>query len=144
VFYANIYFLNSESKWMSTMTDFATLLKKAKKDTGTPPIKIAIIDDGIDMALSKFADNVKGGESFYRLSELSGRRGAYYAPKGPHGTLMAQLICEICPVADLYIAQLELVPSQDGRRSFTTESAVEVRHDSKLPCHGRELTDSRQ
>jgi subtilisin family serine protease len=125
---------------MKSMTDFADLLKNAKRDKSAENVKIAIIDDGINMALSAFADNVKGGESFYRLSELSGRRGAYYAPTGPHGTMMAQLICEVCPVADLYIAQLELLPGQDGQRSFTAESATEVRRDFKFVYRTDRLT----
>lgn len=109
------------------MKDFAEFLKAAKPDATVRPIKIAVIDDGINTALDIFTNRIQVGESFYRLGELSGRRGSYYVPSGPHGTLMAQLICEVCPVVKLYIAQLEVLPGQDGRRSFTAESATEVR-----------------
>ncbi|KAK3399636.1 peptidase S8/S53 domain-containing protein [Sordaria brevicollis] len=129
----------SESKWLKTMKTFATFLQSAQPSRPIPPVKIAIIDDGINTTLPIFSNRIQVGESFYRPG--TGRRhGAYYVPTGPHGTLMAQLICEICPVVKLYIAQLEYVPTADeqhthgrslGRgggagRSFTTESAIEA------------------
>lgn len=117
----------TESPWMKCMKDFAGFLHSIKLRTPLEPVRIAVIDDGINMALDIFDKRVQFGESFHQLSQLSGRRGAYYVPSGPHGTLMAQLICEICPPVKLYIAQLEELRGQDGRRSFTAESAVEVR-----------------
>lgn len=111
---------------MKTMEDLAEFLDGAKPDPPVPPIKIAVIDDGIDMALAGFTDKIEGGESFYNLGELSGRRGAYYVPSGPHGTLMAKAICSICPKVKLYIAQLEVLPGTHGQRSFTAESAAQV------------------
>lgn len=122
----------SEPRWMKAMVDFAEFLKRAHLNANVAPIKIAVIDDGIDTALDDFTGKIQVGESFYRLSELTGRRGAYYVPSGPHGTLMAQLICRVCPVVKLYIAQLEVLPGQDGRRSFTVESATEVRDIERL------------
>jgi len=110
---------------MKSMRKFADFLRKAKPEQPVEPVRIAVIDDGINTAL--FADKIQVGESFYQLSELSGARGAYYVPSGPHGTLMAQLICDVCPMVKLYIAQLEVLPGLDGRRSFTAESAAEVR-----------------
>ena len=125
---AHCPFPYSEPRWMKAMVDFAEFLKQAHLYANVPAIKIAVIDDGIDTALDDFTGKIQVGESFYRLSELTGRRGAYYVPSGPHGTLMAQLICKVCPVVKLYIAQLEVLPGQDGRRSFTVESASEVRN----------------
>ncbi|KAK4225133.1 hypothetical protein QBC38DRAFT_457589 [Podospora fimiseda] len=116
----------TESKWMRTMKDFAEFLRDAKPGTEIEPVKIAVIDDGIDLGLDIFQERVQVGESFYQLSDFSGRLGAYYVPSGSHGTLMAQLICEVCPVVQLYIAQVEVLPGQDGRRSFTAESATEA------------------
>ncbi|KAK1779759.1 hypothetical protein QBC45DRAFT_325176 [Copromyces sp. CBS 386.78] len=114
-----------EPKWMKTMKQFATFLRSIKPEISIAPIKIAIIDDGIDSTLDVFSHRIETGESFYKAG--SGRwRGAYYVPTGYHGTLMAQLICDICPVARLYIAQLEPVPRNDGRREFTQQSAIEA------------------
>ncbi|KAK3947892.1 hypothetical protein QBC32DRAFT_328222 [Pseudoneurospora amorphoporcata] len=114
-----------EPKWMKTMKQFATFLRSIKPEISIAPIKIAIIDDGIDSTLDVFSHRIQTGESFYKAG--SGRwQGAYYVPTGYHGTLMAQLICDICPVARLYIAQLEPVPRNDGRREFTQQSAIEA------------------
>lgn len=111
---------------MKAMEDFAEFLKSAKPNPQVRPIKIAIIDDGIDTSLDDFTDKIQVGESFFQLSELFGRRGAYYVPTGKHGTLMAQSICSVCPAVKLYIAQLEVLPGQNGQRSFTAESATEA------------------
>lgn len=121
------------------MKTFAKFLRSAKAPSGVRPVKIAIIDDGINTALDIFNNRIHGGESFHKLSELSGRRGSYYVPSGMHGSLMAQLICEVCPNVRLYIGQLEALPGQDGRRTFTAESAAEVRHPED-PQGRRELT----
>ncbi|CAK7209195.1 hypothetical protein SEUCBS140593_000413 [Sporothrix eucalyptigena] len=116
----------TESKWMRTMKDYAQFLKSVKPDNKVSPVKIAIIDDGIDTSLDDFTDKIQVGESFFQLSELFGRRGSYYVPTGKHGTLMAQSICSVCPMVKLYIAQLEVLPGQNGQRSFTAESATEA------------------
>lgn len=68
------------------------------------------------------------------LASSRGREGAYYVPSGSHGTLMAKLICKVCPMVKLYIAQLEVLRGLDGRPSFTVESATEVRM-QPLPRH---------
>jgi hypothetical protein len=105
------------------------LLCRLLSNTYNPPvpsIKIAVIDDGIDMALAGFTDKIDGGESFYNLGELSGRRGAYNVSFGPHGTLMAKAICSMCPKVKLYIVQLEVLPGTHGQRSFTAKSAAQV------------------
>jgi hypothetical protein len=112
---------------MKTMTKFAEFLKNAKPGPYVSPIKIAVIDDGIDTKLDIFTNRIQGGQSFHGQNELSGRWGAYYVPSGYHGTLMAQLICEVCPVVKLYIAQLEVIPGNDGQRAFTVSSATDVR-----------------
>lgn len=65
-----------------------------------------------------FTDRIQVGESFYALGEISGRPGSYYVPSGTHGTHMAQLICKVCPVVKLYMAQLKVLPGKYGRRSF--------------------------
>ncbi|KLU81870.1 hypothetical protein MAPG_00951 [Magnaporthiopsis poae ATCC 64411] len=117
----------SVSKWAKAMGDFAEFLGSARPDPSVRPIKIAVIDDGIDMTLAHFANKIQVGESFYSLTgEMSGRRGAYFVPSGPHGTLMAKAICSVCPKVMFYIAQLEILPGPHGQRSFTAESAIEA------------------
>lgn len=109
------------------MVDFGKYLAEANRDLNIAPVKIAIIDDGINPTLNIFNDRVKRGESFHQLSEnYNGRRGSFYVPSGPHGTLMAQLVCKVCPMVQLYIAQLEVFRGQQGQRSFRAESAADV------------------
>ncbi|CAI7570067.1 unnamed protein product [Penicillium glandicola] len=116
-----------DSKWMRALRDFADFLKNAKvSHSRLKRVKIAIIDDGIDTTLPELSDRIKNGESFYHLDPFAVHRGAYYVPSGAHGTLMARCICQVCPMADLYIGQLETLPGFDDRRSFTIESATEA------------------
>lgn len=113
---------------MRTMKQFADFLRTTIDAQGVPAaplVKIAIIDDGIDSTLGVFSGRIQTGQSFYKPGSGRGN-GSYYVPTGPHGTLMAQLICEICPVVKLYIAQLEPAPRHDGRRGFTHHSAIEA------------------
>ncbi|PYI24833.1 subtilisin-like protein [Aspergillus violaceofuscus CBS 115571] len=73
------------------------------------PIKIAVIDDGIDIGLDIFNNKIGAGDSFLVLDEVYGKRGgAYYV------------------LVKLYVAQLETVDRSDGRRSFTSESATDA------------------
>jgi hypothetical protein len=108
------------------MKDFAKFLQNAKPRA--KPISIAVIDDGINTKLDTFADKIHCGDSFYdpTLDSFHGRRGVYYVPSGRHGTLMAQLICNVCPVIKLFVAQLQVAPGRDQQRSFTTRSAIKV------------------
>lgn len=112
---------------MQTMTTFGDFLSEASAGLhGVRPVRIAIVDDGIDHTLDIFRGRIGKGESFQQVAEnIHGRWGAFYVPSGTHGTLMAKLICKICPNVELYIAQLEVLPG--GRRSFNAESAAEVR-----------------
>lgn len=132
--------VRSESDWMETVEAFAKFLKLARPDVSVDPVKIAVIDDGIEASLEEFNGKIHVGESFCRFGELSGRRGAYYVPLGPHYTLMAQLISRVCPAVKLYVAQLEVLPGERAQRSFTTESATEARF--KPPSHTTEERDA--
>jgi len=116
-----------DNLWLVYMKNFAQFLKNAQPRA--EPVKIAIIDDGINTALGIFENRIHSGDSFYdpTLDSFHGRRGVYYVPSGRHGTLMAQLICDICPVVKLFIAQLQATPGKEQQRSFSTQSAVDVR-----------------
>jgi hypothetical protein len=108
------------------MKDFAQFLQNAKPQA--KPIYIAVIDDGINTKLDTFEGKIHYGDSFYDPTpdSLHSRRGVYYVPSGRHGTLMAQLICNVCPVVKLFVAQLQVAPRRGKERSFTTRSAIKV------------------
>ncbi|KAL7952202.1 hypothetical protein V8C34DRAFT_299870 [Trichoderma compactum] len=112
--------------WFTYMKGFARFLENVNSPN-TEDIKIAIIDTGINPSLEIFKGKIQVGDSFHKYGAISGRKGAYYVASGPHGTLMAQLICEVCPRVKLYVAQIEEIPAKDTPfSSFTHESATEA------------------
>lgn len=87
-------------------------------------VRVAVIDDGIDGSLEYFynRDNIADGETFLQGQGSGNRRpGSFYATSGGHGTLMAKLICRLCPQASLYVAKIG-----DTKRGFTADCAAEV------------------
>ena len=91
------------------------------------PTKVAVIDDGFDGFQEDYTENVVSGVSFCRYSDTHSLMNAYYVPSGSHGTVMASLICRVCPLVKLYIARLDEFRTSGGKRCITAESAAEVR-----------------
>ncbi|KAJ5644510.1 hypothetical protein N7507_010521 [Penicillium longicatenatum] len=115
-----------ESKWMDSVQKFTRFVKDFKPRASIKEVKIAIIDDGIDISRGDFFHQVQNGESFHQLDDFFGRRGGFYVPSGEHGTWMAQCISKVCPMAKLYIAQLETIRGPGGQRTFTPQSAADA------------------
>ncbi|KAK8926722.1 Intracellular serine protease [Metarhizium anisopliae] len=117
--------------WIKSTRQFATLLMNASREQGkdkqVAPVKIAIIDDGIDATLHDLQSKIAGGATFCPYPHSSELVNSYFVPRGKHGTLMAQLICDLCPGTELYIARLEELPllSGSGRR-VTARSAAKA------------------
>ena len=111
------------------MHQFAVFMSNMPKEQRStiPPIKIAIVDDGVDSSLDILLDKIAGGKSFYPYANSSDLMNAYYVPSGQHGTMMADLICRTCPSCRLYVARLDEHPSRlDLSRQITTKSAAEA------------------
>ena len=107
------------------MERFSTFLQRIRpNDIG--PIKIAIIDNGIDATWPEIDRRIAKGKSFYRYPNSTEFTNAYFVPSGLHGTLMASLICKICPKPELYIARMEERPTEKGLARYTIASAIEV------------------
>jgi hypothetical protein len=88
-------------------------------------VKVALIDDGVDANHLHLRENIKGGVTYCTSSR--GKRNvtnSYYASSTGHGTLMAALICFVCPDVQLYVAKLDDQQASDG--SFTARSAADV------------------
>ena len=124
--------VNSTSRevhWIRDVSQFAVFMGNIPKTQRSeiPPIKIAIIDDGVDASLDILLEKVVGGKSFYPYVNSSNLLNAYYVPSGQHGTMMADLICRICPSCLLYVARLDERPSRlDLSRQITTKSAADA------------------
>lgn len=89
------------------------------------PIKIAIIDDGVDTALDPFEDKIESGAEF--PDQYGGDvMKPYFVSSSHHGTMMAYLILKLCPRAKLYIAKLDQRIGTHGRQHITPNSAAEV------------------
>jgi hypothetical protein len=110
------------------MENFARFIQNIKEDDGDDvkvqeTVKVALIDDGIDT--EHFYEHIVYGVSFCS-SDGSGKTKGYYVAPGGHGTLMATLITEICPMVKLYIARLDEYSAVDGGRQITARSAAQV------------------
>ncbi|UKZ68919.1 uncharacterized protein TrAtP1_009937 [Trichoderma atroviride] len=101
-FGTNNIITHQEISWISELERFAVFLSSEKSIRAqNTPIKIAIIDDGIDVSLDIFTGKIAAGRSFWPLSGSGNPTNAYYVPSGHHGTMMADLICRICPSVQL-------------------------------------------
>ncbi|KAJ6259971.1 Lipase [Drechslerella dactyloides] len=114
--------------WIETMKNFAEnfimRLPEPIGDMYGPPVKIAVLDNGIDAALPIFHGKIAAGTSFAPYPYSRDLINAYFAPSDDHGTIMASLICTICPRVQLYVARLDEGSSVDGRRQITAKSAA--------------------
>ena len=128
------YPLLSSPPWIKSIEDFATFLRnssmaEAERQEGTVimPPKIAIIDDGINATLADVQERIANGATFSsRSQDFESMMNSYFVPLGNTGTLMAQLICSLCPDVKLYIARLEELPMIGKTRHVTAESAAKV------------------
>ncbi|KAK7403904.1 hypothetical protein QQX98_010311 [Neonectria punicea] len=117
--------------WIRSIREYSTFLMNASMSLGkgkqVSSVKIAIIDDGIDATLHDLQSKIAGGATFCPYPHSSVLVNSYFVPRGKHGTLMAQLICDICPATQLYIARLEELPALTGSgRRVTARSAAKA------------------
>ncbi|KAI1122612.1 hypothetical protein F5Y10DRAFT_253766 [Nemania abortiva] len=118
-----------EIKWISKVKAFSTFMRNIPKfaRVAIAPVKIAIIDDGVDASLDFLVGKIAGGKSFCPYESSSDLMNAYYVPSGQHGTMMADLICQICPECRLYVARLdEHARRIDSTRQIKIESAAKA------------------
>lgn len=98
-----------EHRWLSCMRDFARIIQNTKPPADFQPITIALIDDGVnqldDQAL---CSSIIGGQSFSASDDTPNSVTApYYSSSGGHGTLMASLMCQICPAVQIFVLKLQ-------------------------------------
>ncbi|OTA62828.1 subtilisin-like protein [Hypoxylon sp. EC38] len=118
-----------KEKWLKCMDDFSKILRRYLNNlsSNTPSskqgiIKVAIIDDGVDVDVDGIGMSVMGGETFY---DDKGHWPGFYQSAYGHGTLMARQIRNICPKVSLYVAKLNEV-WRDGKPQITAKSAAEA------------------
>ncbi|KAF7930842.1 hypothetical protein BELL_0266g00130 [Botrytis elliptica] len=121
----------SQHNWIECMDKFAPLVLEAENnfllanpDKSTvvleEPIRVALIDDGIDITRLKHKHN--GGQSFCtRDRDVV----PYYMSSFGHGPAMASQIYRICPRAQLYVLKLD-DHLYGGKRQITALSAAQA------------------
>ncbi|KAJ4022739.1 hypothetical protein NW752_000053 [Fusarium irregulare] len=123
-------------EWIQCMTDFRILLFDAERSFKDPnvnqsiehnveQIKVAIIDDGVDMKDLNY--HFIGGKSFSVRSEDQGLVDPYYMSRTGHGTIMAKQIEFMCPQARFFVLKVEVGQSEDETKlNFTARSAAKA------------------
>lgn len=115
------------SSWIECLASFSKLLHTNELISAAEPVKVAIIDDGVDASLLSLDGLIEIGKSFCPYAGSTELMSPYYVPSGNHGTCMATLICKICHNVRLYVARLnERQSSGSGQRNFTAQSAADV------------------
>ncbi|KAF2729240.1 hypothetical protein EJ04DRAFT_556217 [Polyplosphaeria fusca] len=112
--------------WMECMKAFANFIQNYEPANGPQPvIKIALIDDGVDSTYNELNLSIKEGQSYSIRDKELGLWNPYYHSANGHGTVMACLIRQMCPKAELYVAKLNEVATQ-GKVQITAASAVKA------------------
>lgn len=96
-------------------------------------VKVAVIDDGVDILHPTLLGRIVGGESFdsgYQDPNLRGGKSPFQHSVTGHGTLMAYMIWRICPMVEIMVCKLDVYHRQTHRgpvATFTPSSAADVR-----------------
>jgi hypothetical protein len=93
--------------WLKNMDKFVEFIKHIPADvTNGREVRVAVIDDGIDMIKGGFGKSISDGVSFHTGGQADKTLPYWFSSSG-HGTLMATLIRRLCPHAKLYIARID-------------------------------------
>ena len=123
--------LNSQSnRWLDTMDKFADEIQNVKIPSNIDnallkaDIKVALIDDGADPYVESLRGKIRGGESFDRGYPYENGPSPYYVSSNHHGTVMADMICRVCPMAKLYVYKLETQPAINTSTQTATQDQI--------------------
>jgi hypothetical protein len=110
------------------MDDFADFIQNVEPPLPLrEPVTIALIDDGVDINEQSLQAKIIGGRSFCQRNKFQNLSMPYYVTSGGHGTVMASLICRVCPKAQLYVVKLDEHIGENSKRQITAKSAEKVR-----------------
>ena len=113
-----------EHRWLQCMDRFAEFIGNVSRraSVGEAPT-IALIDDGVnhlhDPALPQ---RISGGRSFSGNDDHNMLTQSHCVSDTGHGTLMASLICRVCPTAKLFVIKLE----QSEMKHIDAQSAAKA------------------
>jgi hypothetical protein len=117
------------NRWLECMDNFADEIQNVKVPFTDNvilknDIKVALIDDGADPYVESLRGKIKGGESFDRGYPHENGPSPYYTSSKGHGTVMADMICRVCPMAKLYVYKLETHPSINPATQTQTNDQI--------------------
>lgn len=113
-------------KWLTCMDEFADFIQNVDSPQLLEPITIALIDDGVDINEQSLHAKIIGGRSFCQRDKFQNLSKPYYVTSGGHGTVMASLICRVCPKTQLYVVKLDEYTVDGLKRQITAKSAAKV------------------
>jgi hypothetical protein len=120
-------------RWLKCMNAFADMIQNVPEppipDSDSElkdlkdPIVVGLIDDGVNNCHPALRSKIHGGVSFHRGDNMP---VPYYVTSTGHGTVMASMICRVCPTAKLQVLKLDTYQSEDGIAQITAKSAAQA------------------
>ncbi|KAI0442366.1 hypothetical protein F4803DRAFT_551238 [Xylaria telfairii] len=114
------------NRWLDSMTKFLQII------FNIPPkvagyVKISVIDNGVDASLDALDGKIAVGTSFCPIPDTTYHKPYYMTSEAiSHGSMVAGLICRMCPKAKLYVARIDELPSSGRQNLLTAESAAKA------------------
>ncbi|KAI1083970.1 hypothetical protein F5B20DRAFT_526194 [Whalleya microplaca] len=110
--------------WQNTVEEFL----KTRDNRGTPErieddVVLALIDDGVDMLDTSLSGQVLEGKSFDFHDDKV--RPAFSSARG-HGTVMASMILQICPMVKIYPIRFKTYDIDNGKTSIDAGYAAQA------------------
>jgi hypothetical protein len=102
-----VKFDRPEDRWADGMRNFARLTKTISQDSSLEYVKVALIDDGIDVSRCTTDARIAGGFSFSTSNGPYSLVSPWYISEDGHWTKMADLICAPVPSVKLYVAKVD-------------------------------------
>ncbi len=143
-------------RWLNIMDRFADGIFALNPPAGFPPdyltnptlppelrkdVKVALIDDGVNLTHKAIANKIENGRSFdsvYDDPDLRGAPEPFHGSTTGHGTCMAYMIGRVCPNVKIFVCKLNVIRRGGGEKAnFTAKSAADA--SLSYPRHGGTL-----
>ncbi|KAH6975043.1 hypothetical protein BKA56DRAFT_589953 [Ilyonectria sp. MPI-CAGE-AT-0026] len=99
--------IDRKHAWIGSLTKVARLVQNAPDSQSIRPVKIAILDDGVDASITSLDGKIAVGKSFSPNANSNNLMNPWFISSSNRGTYMAMLICRVCPMVQLYVARLD-------------------------------------
>ncbi|OQU98118.1 hypothetical protein CLAIMM_03946 [Cladophialophora immunda] len=124
-----------QHRWMQCMENFTTAFLRVRQPSAKDiaatkslePIRVALIDDGVDTTNRSLRGRAYHGRSF-AFDQGGEKNYPYWMSDSGHGTIMARFIRKLCPTADIYIIKVATRQGTQDTKSLTivVSSAVDA------------------